>query len=87
MEKKIAIEVKAMNTRKHFICTNKDNIMFNGLCYQLITQSFHKDWCDIAPVISKAEFNRLMKLGVLSKPYVVKRTIEVMMYDFNIKKV
>lgn len=58
------IEVKATNTRKHFICTNKDKIMFNGTCYQFITQSFHKDWCDIAPVISKTEFNRLINQGM-----------------------
>ena len=76
------IEVKAINTRQKFICTSKDKIMDNGNCYQLITQSFIKDWCNIAPVISKTEFNRLLKLGVLSKPYLQKRIIEVMIYDF-----
>jgi hypothetical protein len=64
------------------MCSSKDKIMDNGSCYQLITQSFHKDWSDMAPVISKTEFNRLMKLGVLGEPYKLKRTIEVTMYDF-----
>lgn len=76
------IEVKATNTRKKFRCSSKDKIMFNGNCYQLITHFFHKDWSEICPIISKTEFNCLMKLGVLGKPYKQKRIIEVTMYDF-----
>ena len=78
----MGIEVRTTNTRQKFICTNKDKIMFNGNCYQLITQSFHKEWSYITPIISKTEFNRLMKMGVLGKPYKQKRMIEVIMYDF-----
>ena len=78
------IEVKVTNTRKKFMCSSKDKIMDNGNCYQLITQFFHKDWFDITPVISKTEFNRLMKMGVLGKPYKQKRVIEVTIYDFVI---
>jgi len=66
------------------MCSSKDKIMDNGNCYQLITQFFHKDWFDITPVISKIEFNRLMKMGVLGKPYKQKRVIEVTIYDFVI---
>ncbi len=77
------IEIKATNTRQKFICTSKDKIMYNGCCYQLITQSFWKDWSDNTPNISKAEFNRLLKLGVLSKPYAKKMNYSVVaMYDF-----
>lgn len=76
------IEVKASNTRQKFMCSSKDKIMDNGHCYQLITQSFHKDWFDVTLTISKTEFNRLMKLGVLGEPYKRKRIIEVTMYDF-----
>lgn len=77
------IEVKATNTRQKFMCSSKDKIMDNGSCYQLIIQSFYKDWCDLTPTISKTEFNRLMKLGVLGEPYKQKRTFsEVTMYDF-----
>ena len=76
------IEVKATNTRQKFMCSSKDKIMDNGSCYQLITQSFNKDWCDLTPVISKTEFNRLMKMGVLGEPYKQKRIFEVTMYDF-----
>lgn len=76
------IEVRATNTRKTFMCSLKDKIMDNGNCYQLITQSFSKDWFNVTPTISKTEFNRLMKMGVLGEPYKQKRTIEVTMYDF-----
>lgn len=76
------IEVKASNTRQKFMCSSKDKIMDNGCCYQLITQSFHKDWSDVCPIISKTEFNRLIKMGVLGEPYKQKRTIEVTIYDF-----
>lgn len=76
------IEVKASNTRQKFMCSSKDKIMDNGCCYQLITQSFYKNWSDVCPVISNTEFNRLMKMGVLGKPYKQKRTIEVTIYDF-----
>lgn len=79
------IEVKATNTRQKFICTSKDKIMDNGSCYQLITQSFWKDWSDNTPIISKTEFNRLFKLGVLSKPYSKKMSITVNIYDFTLE--
>lgn len=79
------IEVKATNTRQKFICTSKDKIMDNGSCYQLITQSFWKDWFDNTPIISKTEFNRLLKLGVLSKPYSKKMQITVNIYDFTLE--
>ena len=76
------IEVKATNTREKFMCSSKDKILDNGSCYQLITQSFYKGWCNLVPTISKTEFNRLMKMGVLGEPYKQKRTIEVTIYDF-----
>ena len=77
------IEVKASNTRQKFMCSSKDKIMYNGKCYQLITQSFHKDWADLTPTISRTEFNRLMKMGVLGEPYKQKRMyVEVIIYDF-----
>lgn len=77
------IEVKATNTRQKFNCTKKDKIMYNGNCYQLVTQSFHKDFSDVTPTISKTEFNRLMKEGVLSEPYEKKWTyMNVTMYYF-----
>ncbi len=77
-------EVKANNTRQKFMCSSKDRIMDNGSCYQLITQSFFKDWSHITPVISKNEFNRLMEMGVLKEPYKKKGDIaEILIYEFK----
>ena len=83
------IEIRA--SRRKFICTNKDKIMYNGSCYQLMTQTYHKDWCDLSPVISEAEFKRLLKLGVLGEPYKVVRNtfgdkFTVTYYDFEFKE-
>lgn len=76
--------IKITASRRKFVCTSKDKVMYNGACYQLVTQAFYKDWCNYTPVISKAEFSRLMKLGVLSEPYERKGEsgIVVMVYDF-----
>ena len=77
------IEVTA--SRRKFICTSKDKIMFNGKCYILNTQTMHVDWSNVHPTISKTEFNRLKKLGILSEPYPRKMTyLTVMMYDFKL---
>lgn len=76
------IEIKS--GRKRFNCTSKDVIMFNGAVYQLITQTYWKDWTELTPIISKTEFNRLLKLNVLKKPYLVKRLgITVTIYQFK----
>lgn len=76
------IEITA--SRRKFICTSKDKIMFNGKCYILNTQTMLVDWSDVYPTISKTEFNRLKKLGVLSEPYCRKMIYTtVIMYDFK----
>jgi hypothetical protein len=78
------VEVKATNTRKKFMCSPKDRIMDNGRCYQLITQTFIKDWSNVCPVISKKEFERLLKMDVFKEPHIQKRMIgEVKLYDFK----
>ena len=76
------MEVKATNTRQKFNCTKKDKIMYNGSCYQLITQTFQQGWDDMTPKISEKEFKRLLAEGALSEPYENKRIIVVTMYDF-----
>lgn len=81
---KTMIEVKATNTKKKFMCSSKDKIMDNGCCYQLITQTFYKDWSRVYPVISKTEFIRLMKLDVLKEPYTQRsKYMEAMIFDFK----
>lgn len=62
-------EIEITASRRKFTCTNKDKIMYNGKCYQLITQSYWKDWSNITPVITEKEFKRLQKLGIIGEPY------------------
>ena len=80
------IEVKAKNTRQVFTCTENDIIMFNGRSYQLVTQSFFKDWTNISPVISKNEFNRLLKEGKLLQPYKVQKVTGLIVEYYHFKK-
>ena len=55
--------------KRKFNVTNKDRVLDNGSCYQLLTQRYFHDWCYICPVMSKTLFNKLRKEGklVLSK--------------------
>ena len=78
-----SIEIKA--SRRTFTCTNKDKIMYNGSIYQLITQKYQSElWYKTNPIISKTEFNRLCKLGVLSESCekLGFGGIKITMYDF-----
>lgn len=80
-----SIEIKA--GRRKFVCTNRDRIMFNGKVYSLITQKYTQGWDRVAPIVSKKEFDRLKKLGVLKGPF---RTngcfgINLTFYDFNLE--
>lgn len=83
------IEIKA--SRRKFTCTNKDKIMYNGSCYQLMTQTYREHWTDVAPVISEREFKRLQELGVISDPYEVTRVVlgiklTSTWYDFKLER-
>ena len=80
-----SIEIKA--SRRTFTCTNKDKIMYNGSIYQLSTQKYQSErWYQTTPIISKTEFNRLCKLGVLSESYqkLGFGGIKLTMYDFDL---
>lgn len=71
--------------RKTFECNSSDKIMFNGACYILITKKVWAGWNEENPTISKTEFNRLKKLGVLSEPQKRKwGYTEVQIYNFKL---
>ena len=78
------IEITA--SRRKFTCTSKDKIMYNGAVHILITQKYFKGWAEVCPSISKTEFNRLKKLGVLSEPRVQKgfSGMNVQIYNFKL---
>jgi len=49
--------------RREFTVGKKDQILDNGAVYQLITQTYYKDWMHINPKVSKTTFNNLLKNG------------------------
>lgn len=51
--------------RDTFDITEKDVVMFNGACWQLITQKIHKGWHDYSPKASKAMCEKFVKKGIL----------------------
>ena len=76
-------EIEIIAGRKRFTCTNLDIIISNGTIIWLETQRYFKNSrCPNShPIISKTEFNRLKKLGVLKKSE--KNGLEV--YNFCIQ--
>ena len=51
--------------RNVFDITDKDVVMFNGACWQLITQKIHNGWNDYSPRVSKAICEKFVKKGIL----------------------
>lgn len=48
-----------------FGITEKDLVLDNGSCAQVITQAIFKDWHDYPPKMSKKMFKDMKKLGFL----------------------
>jgi hypothetical protein len=53
--------------REEFALTEKDIIMYNGACYQLITRKIIKGWSTTSPVLAKAKAVKLIKDGKLKE--------------------
>lgn len=49
--------------RRTFTVTEKDRILDNGACYQLITQNYFDGWHKCIPGVAKATFKKLLKEG------------------------
>ena len=49
--------------RKEFMVTEKDLILDNGVCYQLITQYYFDGYSRLTPMVAKSTFNKLLKSG------------------------
>ena len=48
-----------------FDITEKDIVMFNGACWQLITQTIHSGWNNYYPTVSKTLCEKLLKKNIL----------------------
>ena len=51
--------------RRVFDITEKDIVMFNGACWQLITQTIHSGWNNYSPKASKTMCEKFVKKGIL----------------------
>ena len=51
--------------RRVFDITEKDIVMFNGVCWQLITQTIHSGWNNYYPTVSKTLCEKLLKKNIL----------------------
>ena len=51
--------------RDVFDITDRDVVMFNGVCWQLISQKIHKGWHDYSPKASKTMCEKFVKKGIL----------------------
>lgn len=51
--------------RQVFDITENDVVMFNGACWQLITQTIHSGWNDYYPTVSKILCEKLLKKNIL----------------------
>ena len=51
--------------RRVFDITEKDIVMFNGACWQLITQTIHSGWNNYYPTVSKTLCEKLLKKNIL----------------------
>ena len=53
--------------RREFIVDHTDEILDNGYSYQLITQTYYRDYSHLHPRIAKTTFKQLLKDGKIYK--------------------
>lgn len=51
--------------RNTYTITENDRILFNGNCYQLVTQSVRSGWYDTSPKLAKTKAVKYIKQGFL----------------------
>jgi hypothetical protein len=54
-------EIKIKHRRGELTLTPKDVILFNGACYQLVTQTYFKGWYNHSYILSKTACEKLIK--------------------------
>lgn len=79
--------------RRVFDITEKDVVMFNGACWQLMTQTVRSGWHDCYPVVSKTLCEKLLKKNILilvkkEREYVTEsgKQMGLYYYKFNMDK-
>ena len=51
--------------RRVWNITEKDIVLFNGACWQLITQTYFTDWSHCYPIMSKAMCEKFVRKNIL----------------------
>lgn len=75
--------------RDEYEVTNKDLILDNGACYQLITKKKFLGWNEYSPTISKTLFNKMLKAGLIRKSKKIYKgfyNTEYPLYEFVTEK-
>ena len=79
--------------RNVFDITDKDVVMFNGACWQLISQKIFDGWYNYSPKISKTMCEKFVKKGILviyrkEQEYVTQdgRQMGLYYYKFDMNK-
>lgn len=55
--------------RKTYTITESDRVLFNGFCYQLVTQNYQSGWNRVTPKLSKTKAEKYIKQGYLVYAY------------------
>jgi hypothetical protein len=61
------MNIKILGRKGGIEVTNGDLIMSNGASYILVTKQIWSGYSKVHPVVSKAQFNKLMKSGNIVK--------------------
>lgn len=79
--------------RDIFNITERDVMLFNGACWQLISQKTHKGWQDYFPQASKTMCEKFVKKGILvmykmEREYITQdgKQMGLHYYKFNMDK-
>jgi len=51
--------------RRIYTITENDRILFNGNCYQLVTQNYGTSWNSTTPILAKIKAKKFIKQGYL----------------------
>lgn len=74
--------------RNVFDINERDVVLFNGVCWQLITRKIHKGWHDCSPTVSKTMCNKFVKKDILvmfkkEKEYITSNGQQMGMYYYK----
>ena len=52
-------------SRRTYTITENNRILFNGNCYQLVTQPYGTSWSSVTPTLAKTKAAKYIKQGYL----------------------